>query len=140
MISKRMKDVRENRLQIYNKAMELKSEGLNNKQILAKLDALGFRVGNGSSIEPSTLSRIMNRRCYVGNMGKLKRLKRLKYKRKSGVVRLPMETMETVVNVTPKKLPTSRSSDAIDIITMVMASNLTETAKIRIVKALLNES
>ena len=137
MISKRTKDIRENRLQIYNKAMELKSEGLNNKQILEKLDALGFRVGNGSSIEPSTLSRIMNRRCYVGNMGKLKCLK---YKRKSGVVRLPVETMQSVVSAVPKKLPTSRSSDAIDIITMVMASNLPETAKIRIVKALLNES
>lgn len=137
MISKRTKDVRENRLQIYNKAMELRGDGLNNKKILEKLDALGFRVGNGRQIDQSTLSRIMNRRYFVGNMGKLKSLK---YRRKSGVVRLPVETMQSVVSAAPKKLPTSRSSDAIDIITMVMASNLPETAKIRIVKALLNES
>lgn len=137
MLSQRMRDARKARLAAYEKAMEMKEQGLNGVQITAKLRDLGLVSGSGKPFSEPDVSKIMTRRVFVGNMQPLVRGIKRRGPRQKPVAASKMPDINVPVTF---KTKASRTNDLIDIITLVMASNLPPEAKMRVVKAMTNES
>lgn len=125
--SEAKKAVRARRLEIYNKALKMKEDGLNLAEIAEQLRKQGLHNGNGNLCE-TELSKIINRRVIVGSMPKLVRGIKRRTKREVSRIDAP---------VTKKVQPKTEIASVIEVL---MASNLEDSTKIRLIRSLVNES
>lgn len=120
------KKVRARRLEIYNKASKMKEDGLSLAEIVERLKESGLHNGNGNLTE-TEVSKILNRRVLVGSMPKL--IRGTKMHRRTR----PAPTVPAKREAPPKTEVTS-------VIEVLMASNLNDQTKIRLIRSLVNES
>jgi len=112
----------------YQAALPLKEGGMMLEDIAIQLNEKGHSTGSGKQFNKGTIHQLLSNR---GRVGRPKKRRSSKVRRKARAPR----TAAYNVPVSPKK---SALEDKIELLSLVMASNISETRKIDVIKGLVN--